>query len=157
MRVLNWTQTLQILHDNIQKSVVDFINTHTSPYTANANVDLDSAKPKKERKKIVSSKSKIVVNLEEKIIETTLKLMSMKLKRGSDEHLELRNMLHSYHEQLEDLGIKRGFCSDMLTKEEMHEARRRGEEKKKERREKRLEKLTVKKTKKTAHKDEEDV
>jgi hypothetical protein len=142
-RVFNWINPIQSLYDLLQqKSFDEFINTNTVIMSGEGV----AVAMKKERKtKKVSERSKVVVEISEKITETTLKIMSMKLVRGSEEHMALRAHLKSLCKQLDDLGINhRNFGTGDLTSEELREVRKRGEEKKRERKEKRNNKNEIK-------------
>jgi rRNA maturation protein Nop10 len=58
-------------------------------------------KPKKEKKvkvpKVKKMKKMDMTKIENDMIEVTLQLMNMKIKRGSAEHLKLREELHRLH------------------------------------------------------------
>lgn len=62
----------------------------------------------KTKTKKKNGKTKEVRELEKRRIKTTLKIMNMNMKRGSTEHLALREELHNIVDKLKELGVYGG-------------------------------------------------
>jgi len=117
--------------------VEDFINKY----------EIESLEGKKTKKKNRSSEfDKEIERLEESKTELCIRLMNMKLVKGSPEHLELKKQFHDAHEQLIAIPGYETWEQQMshFTKEELHDLRRLGEQKKEEKKEKKERKGKVK-------------
>jgi len=90
----------------------------------------ETVKVKKEKKK---SNAKLIEKLEEEKTDIVLKIMNFKTKRGSEEHMKLRERLHEIRDEIIQLGGENSWEEQMkkMTIDEMIKAEKEGKEKKK--------------------------
>jgi len=127
-----------LLYDAIDKFGIDTFIKNNTIETSTRQDMIDERRIKIARSVLKAQKKaqqEEVDKLNEQKTEITLKIMSTKLKRGSAEHMALREQLHEVVDELKELGAY-GNVHVAMSHEDIALAKKRGAALKKERKEK---------------------